>query len=112
MENVLDRTEGLLENKRNCRIGFAPVSSTTLRLKRPRLNKVLQVLTGHCNFQKHRSTIVHDESSTCPKCNLEKETPNHHVGECTYYLVLRKRVFGKEKTTIKSVVEKLIINLA
>ena len=53
----------------------------------------------------------HDVSSTCPKCNLEEETLNHHVGECTYYQALRKKVFGKEKTTIKSVVEKLNINL-
>ena len=39
----------------------------------------------------------HDVSSTCPKCNLEEETPNHHVGECTYYQALRKKVFGKKK---------------
>ena len=53
----------------------------------------------------------HDVSSTCPKCNLEKETPNHHVGECTYYQALRMKVFGTEKNTIKSMVEKLNINL-
>ena len=56
--------------------------------------------------------MEHDVSSTCPKCNLEEETPNHHVGECTYYQALRKKVFGKEKNTIiKSVVEKLNIYL-
>ena len=53
----------------------------------------------------------HDVSSTCPKCNLEEETPNYHVGECTYYQALLKKVIGKGKTTIKSVVEKLTINL-
>ena len=53
----------------------------------------------------------HDVSSTCPKCNLEEETPNHHVGECAYYQPLRKKVFDKGKNTIKSVVEKLNINL-
>ena len=111
MENILYRTKGLLENKRKCRMGFAPVSSTTFRLKRPRINEVLQVLTGHCNLQKHRCTTAHDVSSTCPKCNLEEENPNHHVGECTYYQALRKRVFGEEKTTIMSVIEKLNINL-
>ena len=56
-----------------------------LSLKRPRLNEVLQVLTGHCNLLKHRKTSGHDVSSTCPKCNPEEETPNHHVGECSYY---------------------------
>ena len=82
-----------------------------LSLNRSRLNEVLQVLTGHCNLQKHRKTTGRDESPTCPKCNLEEETPNHHIGACTYYQALRRKVFGKEKTTIKSVVQKLNINL-
>ena len=79
-------------------VGCSSPQSTQrlLRLKRPRINEVLQVLTGHCNLQKHRCTMGHDVSSTCPKCNLEEETPNHHVAECTYYQALRK-VFGKEK---------------
>ena len=100
MENILNRTKGLLENKRKCRIGFAPVYSTTFEAEKTycRINKLLQVLTGHCNLQKHRCTMEHDVSSTCPKCNLEEETPNHHVGECSYYQALRKKVFGKEKT--------------
>ena len=60
-----------------------------LSLKRPRLNELLQVLTGHCNLRKHRKTIGYDVSLTCPKCNMEEETPNHHVGECNYYQDLR-----------------------
>ena len=58
-----------------------------------------------------RKTTGRDESPTCPKCNLEEETPNHHIGACTYYQALRRKVFGEEKTTIKSVVQKLNINL-
>ena len=97
MENILDRTKGVLENKKN--VGWASPQLTIrlLRFKRPRINKVLQVLTCHCNLQKHRCTMGHDISSTCPKCNLEEETPYHHDGECTYYQALRKKVFGKEK---------------
>ena len=68
-----------------------------LGLRKPRLNEVLQVFTGHCNLYKHRKTIGYDASSTCPKCNLEEETPNHRVGECNYYQDLRKKVFGSEK---------------
>ena len=82
-----------------------------LSLNRSRLNEVLQVLTGHCNLQKHRKTTGRDESPTCPKCNLEEETPNHHIGAYTYYQALRRKVFGKEKTTTKSVAQKLNINL-
>ena len=95
-------------------VGWASPQQLTqrlLRLKRPIINEVLQVLTGHCNLRKHRCTMGHDVSSTCPKCNLEEETPNHHVGECTYYQAVREKVFGKEKTSIKSVVEILNINL-
>ena len=68
-----------------------------LSLKRLRLNEVLQVLTGHCNLHKHRKTIGYNVSLTCPKCNLEEETPNHHAGEYNYYQDLRKKVFRTEK---------------
>ena len=98
-----------LKTKENVGWASSQLTQRLLRLKRPRINEVSQVLTGHCNLQKHRCTMGHGVSSTCPKCNLEEETPNHHVGECTYHQALRKKVFGKEKTTIKSVVEKLNI---
>ena len=111
MENILDRTKGLLQNKRKCRVSSPQLTQRLLRLKRPRLNEMLLVLTGHCNLQKHMSIMGNDVSSTCPKCNLIEETPNHHVGECTYYQALRMKVFGKEKNTIKSVVGKLNISL-
>ena len=101
MENISNRTKGQLENKKNVGWASPQLTQRLLRLKRPRINKVLQVLTDHCNLQKHRSTMGHDVSSTCPKCNLEEETPNHHVGECTYYQALRKKIFGKENNTIK-----------
>ena len=100
-----------LRTKENEEWASPQLAQRLLRLKRPRLNQTLQVLTGHCNLQKHRSTMGHDVSSTCPKCNLEEETPNHHVGECTYYQALRMTVLGKEKNTTKSVVRKLNINL-
>ena len=34
MANILDRTKGLLENKRKCRVGFAPVNSTTFEAQK------------------------------------------------------------------------------
>ena len=102
--------KGCQRTKEN--VEWAPpfLTHRLLSLKRPRLNEVLQIITGHWNLQKHRKTIGHDVSSTCPKCNLEKETPNHHVGECSYYQALRKKVFGKEKTAIKSVIKSLNLN--
>ena len=40
-----------------------------LNLKRPQLNRVVQVLTGYCNLQRHKKTTGRDESSLCPKCS-------------------------------------------
>ena len=34
-----------------------------LNLKRPQLNRVVQVLTRHCNLQRHKKTTGHAESS-------------------------------------------------
>ena len=100
-----------LKTKENVGWASPQLTQRLLRLKRSRINEVLQVLTGQCNLRRHRCTMGHDISSTCPKCNVEEETPNHHVRECTNYQALRKKVLGKEKTTIKSVVKKLNVNL-
>ena len=100
-----------MSTKENVEWASPQLTRRLLSLNRSRLNEVLQVLTGHCNLQKHRKTTGRDESPTCPKCNLEEETPNHHIGACTYYQTLRRKVFGKEKNTIKSVVQKLNIDL-
>ena len=53
-----------------------------LNLKRRQLNTLVQVLTGHCNLQRRKKTRGRAESSLCPKCSLENETPNHHIGNC------------------------------
>ena len=58
-----------------------------LNLNRPQLNRVVQVLTGHCNLQRHKKTTGCAESSLCPKCNLRDETPNHHVGNCKIFVL-------------------------
>ena len=56
-----------------------------LNLKRSQLNRVKQVLTGHCNLQRHKKTTGRAESSLCPKCSVEDETLNHHVGNYKLY---------------------------
>ena len=70
-----------------------------LYLKRPQLNRVLQVLTGHCYLQQHKKTTNRSESSSCPKCSLENETSNHHVSNCKLYQDIRVKYFGITKTT-------------
>ena len=95
-------------NKKDClrtrrNVGWASprLSQRLLSLKRPYLNQVMQVLTGHCNLQRHKKTTGRSESSLCPKCGLEDETPNHHVGVCSFYQDVRTMYLGN-KTTIRS----------
>ena len=42
-----------------------------LNLKRPQLNRVMQVLTSPCNLQRHKKTTGRAESSLCTKCSQE-----------------------------------------
>ena len=51
------------------------------------------------------------ESSLCPKCSLENETPNHHVGNCKLYQDICVKYFGITKTTVHNVVTKCSINM-
>ena len=81
-----------------------------LNLKRPQLNGVVQVLTGHCNLQQHKKTTGRAKSSLCPKCSAEYETSNHHVGNCKLYQDIRVKYFGIAKTTVCNVVTKCTIN--
>ena len=81
-----------------------------LNLKRPQLNRVVQVLTGHCNVQRHKKATGQAESSLCPKCSLDDETPNHHVGNCKLYQDIFVNYFGITKSTVYVVVTKCKIN--
>jgi len=98
-----------LRQKENVGWTIPHLTQSLLRLKRPRINQTIQVLTGHWNLQKHKKTTGRDVSSLFPKCNLADETPNHHVGEYSCCNDLRKKVFDNEKTTTKMVVNKLNI---
>ena len=71
-----------------------------LNLERLQLNRVVQVLTGHCNLQRHKKTTGRAESSLCPKCSLGDETPNHYVGNCKLYQDIHVKYFEITKTTV------------
>ena len=82
-----------------------------LNLKRPQLNRAEQVLTGYRNLQRHKQTITgRAETSLCPQCSLEDETPNHVVGNCKLYQDICVKYFGIIKTTVHNVVTKCNIN--
>ena len=90
-----DRWKSMWNERKDCLMIKESVGRTSsrltirlLNLRRPQLNRVVQVLTGHCNVQRHKKLqVVHSqaESSMCPKYSLENETPNHHVGNCKLY---------------------------
>ena len=82
------------------------LTKRVFNLKGPQLNKVMQVLTGHSNLQRHKKTTSHAESSLCPKCSLEDETPNHHIGNCKFYQDIRFKYFETTKTIVYNVVTK------
>ena len=84
-------------------------SRLTIRLlnpKRPQLNRVVQFVTGHCNLQRYKNTTGRAESSLCPKCSLEDETQNPHVGNCKLYQDISVKYFGITKTTVHNAVTK------
>ena len=81
-----------------------------LNVKRPQLNRLVQVLTGYCNLQRHKKTTGRAELSLYPKCRIKNETPNHHVGNCKLYQDIRVKYFGLTKTTVHNVVAKCNIN--
>ena len=112
-----DRWKFMWNKRKDCLRMKASVGRTfsrptvrLLNLKRPQLNRVVQVLTGHCNLQRHKKTTGRAESSQCPKGSLEDETPNHHVGNCKLYQDIRVKYFGITKTTVYNVVTKFNIN--
>jgi ribonuclease HI len=67
---------------------------------------ITQVLTGHCSLQRHRFVSKQVGDETCPKCYLEEETPDHHVGVCPYYERERVQTLGGRVTSIRDVLSR------
>ena len=112
-----DRLKSMWNKRKDCfrmkeSVGWTSSRLTIrlLNLKRPQLNRVVQVLTGHCNLQRYKKTTGRAESSLCPQCSLEDETPNHHVGNCKLYQDISVKYFGITKTTVHNVVTKCNIS--
>ena len=115
-----DRWKSMWNKRKDClrmkeSVGWTSSRLTIrlLNLKRPQLNRVVQVLTGHCNLRRHKKTTGCVESSLSPKFSLEDETPNHHIGNCKLYQGIRVKYFGITKTTVHDAITKCnIIKLA
>ena len=112
-----DRLKSMPNERKDClrmkeSVGWTSSRLTIrlLNLKRPQLNRVEQVLTRHCYLQRRKKTRGSAEFSLSPKCSLENETPNHHVGNCKLYQEIRVKYFGITKTTVYNVVTKCNVN--
>ena len=79
------------------------LSNRLLSLHRPQLHSLMQVITGHCNLQKHKVTTGRATQPCCPKCGTEDETPDHHVERCQTYQDVRAKCFGKQNISIKTI---------
>ena len=112
-----DRWKSMWNKRKDCLKMKESVSWTSSRLtirlvnlKRSQSNRVVQVLTGHCNPQWHKKTTGRAESSLRPKCSQEDDAPNHHVGNCKLYQDVCVKYFGITKTTVHDVVTKCTIS--
>ena len=109
-KSMYNKQKDCLRIKVVCRLTFSRLTIRLLNLKRPQLNRVVQVLTEHCNLQQYQKTTGRAESSLCRKCSLEDEAPNLHVGKCKLHQDIRVKYFGITKTTVHDVVTKCNIN--
>ena len=112
-----DRWKSMWNERKDClemkeSVGWTSSQLTIrlLNLKRPQLNRVEQVSTGHCTLQRHKETTNRAESSPYPKCSLEDETPNYHVGNCKLYQEICVKYFEITKTIVHDMVTKCNIN--
>jgi ribonuclease HI len=81
------------------------IASSLMRLSRGDMWLVTQMITGHCNLARHGVITGRASDALCPKCFEEEETPNHHVGECAYYEVERRTLLGKNRTSLREVLD-------
>ena len=109
-KSMWNKRKDCMRMKESVRWTSSRLTIRLLNLKRHQLNRVVQVLTGHCNLQRPKKTTGRAESSLCPKCSLEDETPNHHVGNCKLYQDIRVKYFEITKTTVHNVVTKCNIS--
>ena len=109
-KSTWNKRKDCLRMKESVGLASSRLTIHLFNLTRPQLNREVQVLTGHCNLQRYKKTIGRAESSLCPKCSLEDETLNHHVGICKLYQDIRVKYFGITETTAHDVVKKCNIN--
>ena len=65
-----------------------------LTASRGKTRKVMQLLTGHNNLERHRFLMKMTDSPMCRKCGLGEETAEHYITECPAYREKRMKNLG------------------
>lgn len=86
-------------------------SESILALKRSDIKRLVDVMTNHCNLNKHLHTMSYVDNPMCG-CGLEEETGLHLVTSCQKYRALRVRIFGHPVIPVSKLPELDIQNLA
>jgi ribonuclease HI len=88
-------------------IGWAPawLKQRLLKMNRKGARWITQMITGHCSLAVHRFRAKKVADDTCPKCLMEPETPDHHVGKCIYFEQERRETLGVNSTSLKAVLD-------
>ena len=68
-----------------------------MKLSKPELRDLVQVVTGHGNFSKHRHRCGKSVLPTCKYCGEGEETAEHHLAHCKGFSTQRHNAFGKTK---------------
>ena len=63
-------------------------------VNRLEMGRLVQLITGHCNMNKHFNLKNRSHSPLCRLCQEEEETPWHVITECPSLINLRLNIFG------------------
>ena len=75
------------------------LTKNLLRLDRGKLRKVVSIMTGHCQLNKHLFNLNITDSPLCRACMKTNETPSHVLLECEEVAEQRARTLGNPRTT-------------
>jgi ribonuclease HI len=64
---------------------------------RDTVGKVIQFITGHCNFMYYTSKIHNFLDPSCRRCQEEDETPIHLIKDCKTLIYTRRMVFDGQE---------------
>ena len=90
-------TENAGKQRCSSQTGEIEPGENLMKLSKPELRDLVQVVTGHGNFSKHRHRCGKSVLPTCKYCGEGEETAEHHLAHCKGFSTQRHNAFGKTK---------------